>query len=227
MERLMLNELIGPLNDIEKKSAPPYVYIEGNRNLMFDGPRVSIVGSRKASLVGIDNSILLAKALVKKGVIVVSGLAEGIDTAAHKTAIKEGGKTIAVLGTPLDTCYPAENSKLQEELTKKHLVISQFPLKLPTQRGNFPMRNRTMALISHTTIIVEASDTSGSLHQGWEALRLGRPLFILESVVNNKKLTWPKEMIKYGAIVLSTKNLKPLFDVLPTSDILVNLDVAF
>lgn len=110
---------------------------------------------------------------------------------------------------------------------KNHLVISQFSPRSPIQRGNFPMRNRTMALISHASIIVEAGDTSGSLHQGWEALRLGRPLFILESIINNKKLKWPQEMIKYGAIILSTKDIKPLFDVLPTSSILVNLDVAF
>ena len=226
MERVALKDLMGPLNETEEKSAPPFVYIEGNHNFMLDGPRVSIVGSRKASQTGINNTILLAEALVKKGIIIVSGLAEGIDTAAHKAAIKDGGKTIAVLGTPLDVCYPVENRKLQEEIMKNHLVISQFPLKSTVQRGNFPMRNRTMALISHATIIVEAGDTSGSLHQGWEALRLGRPLFILESIMNNKKLKWPQEMIKYGAIALSTKDLKPLLDVLPTSGILVNLDAA-
>ena len=227
MEKIILNELIGPLNDIEKKSAPPYVYIAGDRNLMFNGPRVSIVGSRKASSVGIDNAVFLAKTLVKKGVVIVSGLAEGIDTAAHKTAIKEGGKTIAVLGTPLDVCYPAENRELQNEIMKNHLAISQFPLKSIIQRGNFPIRNRTMALISDASIIVEAGDTSGSLHQGWEALRLGRPLFILELIVNNKKLKWPQEMIRYGAVVLSINDLKPLLEVLPTSHNLVSLDVAF
>lgn len=226
MEKFMLNELMGPLNNVEERFAPDFVYVEGNYELMHE-PKVSIVGSRKASLEGINNTIILVKTLVKKNVAIVSGLAEGIDTTAHKTTIREGGKTIAVLGTPLDSYYPAGNRTLQEEIMKHHLAISQFPPKSLTQRKNFPIRNRTMALISNATIIIEAGETSGSLHQGWEALRLGRPLFILESIVNNKTLTWPKEMIKYGAMVLSLNNLNPLFDVLPNSGIFGELRCCF
>ncbi|MFA4887292.1 MAG: DNA-processing protein DprA [Candidatus Nanoarchaeia archaeon] len=226
MEKVLLDELMGPLNETEKKSAPPEVYIEGDRNLMLDGPRVSLIGSRKATPEGINNTTLLTKQLVKKEIIIVSGLAEGIDTTAHTTAIKEKGKTIAVLGTPLDKYYPLQNRELQNEIMKHHLAISQFPSTSSVRPANFPIRNRTMALISHASIIIEAGDTSGSLHQGWEALRLGRPLFILESVVNNKKLKWPQEMIKYGAMVLSVNHLKPLFEILPASGAQVNLDVV-
>jgi DNA processing protein len=119
----------------------------------------------------------LAAWLVRHGAVVVSGLAEGIDTAAHQGAIDAGGQTIGVIGTPLEKAYPAKNRALQTRLMDEYLVLSQFATGCPVQPKNFPIRNRTMALISHATIIVEAQEKSGSLHQGWEALRLGRPLF--------------------------------------------------
>ncbi|MGI0074658.1 MAG: DNA-processing protein DprA, partial [Nitrosotalea sp.] len=112
------------------------------------------------------------------------------------------GRTIAVIGTPLNKVYPKENLKLQEEIMKNHLVISQYPVGHKTTPKDFVLRNRTMALISDASIIVEAGETSGSLYQGWETLRLGRPLFICKIVVNNPELEWPKKMIEYGAIEL-------------------------
>jgi len=126
----------------------------------------------------------------------------GIDTIGHKTAIKNGGKTIAVIGTPLDKTYPKENTELQEEIMKNHLVISQYQVGHKTTRKDFVFRNRTMALISDASVIVEAGESSGSLYQGWETLRLGKQLFICKSVVQNPKLKWPKEMLEYGAIEL-------------------------
>ena len=227
MEKVALCELMGPLNDTEKKCAPDFVFVEGDRSLMVDGPRVAIIGSRKASKEGLANAEKLARELVKKGIVIVSGLAEGIDTVAHKTAIAKGGKTIAVLGTPLDKCYPAGNRELQEEIVKNHLAISQFAPTSSIQEKNFVIRNRTMALISHASVVVEAAENSGTRYQAWEAIRLARPLFILDSVANNLELKWPKEVIKYGAVVISVKDVKALLDVLPTSGGLVNIDVAF
>jgi DNA processing protein len=87
---------------------------------------------------------------------------------------------------------------------RDHLVVSQFSPGQPTARRNFPLRNRTMALISDASVIVEAGDGSGSLSQGWEALRLGRPLFLLKSILDRSGLTWPKTMLQYGAMVLET-----------------------
>ena len=142
-------------------------------------------------------------------------LQKAIDTVGHKTAIKYGGKTIAVIGTPLNKTYPKENSELQEEIMKNHLVISQYPIDHPITRKNFVLRNRTMALISDATVIVEAGESSGSLHQGWETLRLGRPLFICKDVINNNKLNWPKKMLQYGAIKLN--NSIDILENLPTS----------
>jgi hypothetical protein len=105
-----------------------------------------------------------------------------------------------VLGTPLDQFYPKGNHDLQQTLMREHLVVSQFPLGYPVTPKNFPIRNRTMALLTDATVIVEAGEKSGTVHQGWEALRLGRLLFLLESVAMEPALSWPKEMIHYGAI---------------------------
>jgi DNA processing protein len=140
--------------------------------------------------------------MVERGVVIVSGLATGIDTAAHEETLEHGGRTIAVLGTPLDEAHPASNAPLQRRLMEEHLVVTQFPAGHPTLRSNFPRRNRTMALLCHASVIVEAGESSGTLSQGWEALRLNRPLFILRSVFERSELTWPEEMRQYGARVL-------------------------
>jgi len=203
------------LNDVETKYAPKSLYVKGALKVPLPCPKVSVIGSRKASQHGLESTQKIAKTLVENQVIVVSGLAEGIDTVAHETAISLNGRTIAVIGTPLDKVFPRKNFDLQQEIMKNHLVVSQFPIGHSTTPKDFVLRNRTMALISDTSVIVEAGETSGSLHQGWETLRLGRPLFIWESVVNNKELKWPKKMIEYGAIELS--NPTDLLEVLPTS----------
>jgi len=217
LEFLSLNieELLGhPLNDIEKKVKVETLFVKGSLEIPLPCPKVSIIGSRKASPQGIENAQKIAKTLVENQVIIVSGLAEGIDTAAHETAIRMNGKTIAVIGTPLNKTFPSKNFNLQQEIMKNHLAVSQFPIGYPTKPKDFVLRNRTMALISDASVIVEAGKSSGSLHQGWETLRLGRPLFIWESVVNNKELDWPKEMMEYGAIELS--NPTDVLEVLPT-----------
>jgi DNA processing protein len=201
---LTVERLLGrPLNDIEKKNAPIILYTKGIIKIPLPGPKVSIVGSRKASSEGLRDTRKIANILVENQVMIVSGLAEGVDTSAHETTITAGGKTIAVLGTPLNKTYPKKNFHLQQKIMRNHLAISQFPIGHLTQPKDFVARNRTMALISDATIIVEAGDTSGSLHQGVEALRLGRSLFIWKSILNNKQVTWPQKMLKYGAMVLS------------------------
>jgi DNA processing protein len=213
--KISLQDLLGrPLNDIEQKNAPEALYIKGKIELPLPGPRVSIVGSRKASLNGLADSRMITNELVTNNVLIVSGLAEGIDTSAHTSAIKKGGQTVAVLGTPLDKSFPAKNFELQQKMMREYMAISQFEVDEAVKPKNFVIRNRTMALISDATIIVEASDRSGSLHQGWEAIRLGRPLFIWKSILNHK-VTWHKKMIEYGALVL--ENPTDVLEVLPTS----------
>ena len=110
-----------------------------------------------------------------------------------EATIATGGRTIAVLGTPLNKTYPLKNFKLQQEIMYNHLAISQFPIGHVTQPKDFVVRNRTMALISDATIIVEVEDTSGSLHQGCETLRLGRSLYIWKSIMNNNQVNMASE----------------------------------
>lgn len=207
--------LIGPLNEVEKKHAPARLFTAGRIELLRDGLRISVVGSRDATTEGLARARALSEALVSRGVVVVSGLAEGIDTQAHQAAINAGGATIAVLGTPLDVCFPKQNQELLDRIIQSHLAVSQFPVGFPPQKKNFPMRNRTMALLSDATIIVEAGEGSGTIHQGWEALRLGRPLFLLESLTKRTDLAWPAEMQQYGAEVLTKERLPVVLDNLP------------
>lgn len=180
-------------------------YYTGNLDLIYSRS-VAIVGARKPSEDGKKRARKLSKLLVESGFTIVSGLAAGIDTEAHKSAILNGGKTIAVIGTPLNSVYPKENSKLQNYIAHRHLLISQVPfIKYESQdyRSNrlfFPERNKTMSAITEATIIVEASDTSGTLIQARAALQQGRLLFILESCFQNKDITWPSYYEKRGAI---------------------------
>ena len=211
-----LKGLLGrPLNDIESKYAPKVIFYKGSMEPPLPCPRVSIIGSRGASEEGLLEAKEISKRLIENKVTIVSGLAKGIDTAGHKTAIKIGGKTIAVIGTPLNRVYPKENTDLQEEIMKNHLVISQYPVGRPTGKKDFVLRNRTMALISDASVIVEAGEGSGSLYQGWETLRLGRPLFLCKSVVNNSKLEWPKKMIQHGATELDDP--ADILEILPSN----------
>ena len=148
------------LTDAEKKHFPEKLFFGGDEDLLYEKRRVSVVGSRAASKEGLQRAKIISKTLVEHDIIVVSGLAKGIDTMAHQTAIGSGGRTIAVLGTPLNVPYPKENAALLDKIKKEHLAISQFPEGFPTQPKNFPIRNRTMALISDATIIIEATDKS-------------------------------------------------------------------
>ena len=200
---------------ISQQNAPATLYVAGDTTILQTGGRVAIVGSRAASQEGLARAAKLAKILTQRGDVVVSGLAAGIDTAAHKAAITSGGRTIAVLGTPLDRTYPRENAALQEEIMTRHLALSQFAPGERTHRSSFPERNRTMALLSDVTVIVEAGEKSGTIHQGWEAIRLGRGLFITKSTAENPALTWPKKFLDYGARVLADDSLELLFEYLP------------
>jgi DNA processing protein len=217
-------QLLGrPLNNIEQKFAPRQLYVASGKEIPIPGPRTAIVGSRKATLEGTKVAGKIASFLAKKGVVIVSGLAEGIDASAHEGAIKVAGSTIAVLGTPLDKFYPAKNAELQKTIMREHWAVSQFPAGHPTEPKNFVLRNRTMALISDASIIVEAGESSGSLHQGWEALRLGRPLFIWRSIMSDSSLKWPKKMQEYGAIELNDP--EEVMDALPSSQRIIRITV--
>lgn len=192
-------------------------YYKGNLDYLHT-ECISIVGARKVTENGKRRAARLAKELVEKNFTIVSGLAEGVDTAAHKSAIENNGRTIGVIGTPIDSYYPKENKELQDLIAESHLLISQVPFyrykkeHFNLHRHHFPRRNVTMASISKATVIVEASDTSGSLTQARACISQGKKLFILDSCFNNPKIKWPQTYQKKGAIRVKT-----------TSDILDNL----
>ncbi|MGE0093768.1 MAG: DNA-processing protein DprA [Alphaproteobacteria bacterium] len=171
---------------------------------------LAIVGTRNASTEGIARTQRLARELVERNFTVVSGLATGIDTAAHTAALDAGGRTIAVIGTPLGDFYPKENRALQERIASEFLLISQVPVlryrnqKPPQNRLFFPERNITMSALTEGTIIVEASETSGTLHQAKAAIHQGRKLFILDSCFHRSDITWPHRFAEQGAIRVKT-----------------------
>lgn len=166
---------------------------------------VAVVGTRKPTPDGIARAKKLVKALVKDDFTIVSGLAAGIDTVAHETAIAEGGRTVAVIGTPLSEVYPRENAALQRKIASEFLLISQVPVKryerqdYRKNRLFFPERNVTMSALTEATIIVEASETSGTLIQARAALLQRRKLFILDSCFR-KGLSWPPKFADKGAV---------------------------
>lgn len=181
-------------------------YYRGNWELIESPKTIAIVGSRLASPAGIKRTQKLTKLLVQEGYTIVSGLARGIDTAAHTTAIRENGDTVAVIGTPITESYPKENSQLQELIATKHLLISQVPIirynnqDYRRNRIFFPERNALMSALTQATVIVEAGETSGSLIQAKEALYQRRKLFILDSCFQNPSISWPKKFEAKGAI---------------------------
>lgn len=183
-------------NDLFRRSgeAEPEIYLAGDYNLLLR-PSVSVIGARDVSEEGMRRASRVAREMAKAGIVVTSGLAKGVDTSAHNGALDVGGDTVAVIGTPLDKCYPAENAELQQEIWQRHLLVSQFTPGQRTFPSDFPKRNRLMAQLSDASVIVEASDTSGTLHQAAECVRLGRWLFIMKSVVENPKLSWPAKFI--------------------------------
>jgi DNA processing protein len=192
--------------ELRQASHPSEIlYYKGNLDLLST-KCVSIVGARKASEEGEKRARRLAKLLVDEGYTIVSGLAAGIDRNAHEAAIRGKGQTIAVIGTPVDQYYPKEHKDLQDYIAENHLLISQVPFyrykneHFKEHRYYFPRRNVTMASISLATVIVEASDTSGSLTQARACIQQGKQLFILESCFNVPGLKWPHSYEKKGAI---------------------------
>lgn len=181
------------------------LYYSGNLNLLNTNC-IAIVGTRRPSDDGIKRATKMATLLVENGFTIVSGLAEGIDTSAHKAAIAANGNTIAVIGTPLHNFYPKSNSELQKYIALNHLLLSQVPfyhykqISIFGQRSFFPERNKTMSALTQATIIIEAGETSGTLIQAKAALEQGRKLFILESCFHNKNISWPEKFLNQGAI---------------------------
>ncbi|HEY0428799.1 MAG TPA: DNA-processing protein DprA [Pyrinomonadaceae bacterium] len=180
---------------------PPIVlYVKGDWQACAESPCVAVVGSRRCSTYGENASEMLARDLAVKGVCIVSGLARGIDSAAHRGAVRARGKTIAVLGTGIDSVYPKENAKLVSEiLDTGGAVVSQFPLATPPLKDNFPYRNRIISGLSLGVLIVEASERSGSLITARLAMEQNREVLAVPGNITSKNSFGTNYLIKSGA----------------------------
>ncbi|MHB1739758.1 MAG: DNA-processing protein DprA [Actinomycetes bacterium] len=164
---------------------PPFLFHRGRLD-PTDAGGVAVVGTRTPSGRGVDRAASIAAGLARRGVTVISGLAAGIDTAAHTGALQAGGRTVAVIGTGLLTHYPAKNRRLQDRIGSEHLVLSQFwPEAAPT-KSSFPMRNAVMSGYAAATVVVEAAYRSGARMQARLALEHGRPVFLLDTLLEHE-----------------------------------------
>lgn len=169
---------------------PPLIFVAGTLQ-PGDARSLAVVGTRSASARGAEAARAIAQDLVAAGYTVASGLARGIDTAAHTGALESNGRTLAVIGTGLTRTYPPENAALQRRIAAECAVISQFWPDAPPSRRTFPMRNAVMSGLTLATVVVEASHTSGSRMQARLALAHGRPVFLLRSLLDQ---AWAREL---------------------------------
>lgn len=170
---------------------PPVIFVRGKLAQPDNG--ICIVGSRKAGQAAIEAATQIAHLIVKENWTVVSGLAEGIDTAAHSETLKLGGRTVAVIGNGIDYYYPPKNRGLQHAIEDRGLVISQFWPGTSPKKYSFPMRNAVMSAYARATIIVSAKENSGTRHQAKQAAAHGRPLVVSRAVYENT--TWARKLV--------------------------------
>jgi len=177
---------------------PLSLYIKG-RFLPEDEKAIGIVGSRSTSQYGLNAADRLAYQLGQVGFTVISGLARGTDTAAHRGALKSGGRTIAVLGGALDCLYPPENKGLADEIAKQGAVISEYPMGRQADRMTFPYRNRIIAGLSRGVLLTESGIKGGSMHTADAAMEQGRTVFALPGRIDTPGAKGPHQLIKNGA----------------------------
>lgn len=171
---------------------PRFLYVQGNASLLGQ-PSLSVIGTRSPSLEGKKMAVESAYAIGKRSYVVASGLALGIDGVAHKTALENGFPTIAVLGTPLTSCYPPEHVLLQQEIARRGALVSRFAPSSPTQKWFFLLRNRLMSALSLASVVVEDRDGGGAVRQAAFALEQKKYLFLYQSSLDNHSFLWPKE----------------------------------
>jgi DNA processing protein len=187
----MLREIADP---------PITLYVRGAWEECLTQPCVAIIGSRMCSTYGINAAEMIARDLASRGLSIISGLARGIDTAAHRGAIAAGGKTVAVLGTGIDGAYPKENTRLIKQiLDAGGAVVSQFPLGTPPLKDNFPYRNRIISGLSLAVLIVEASERSGSLITARLAMEQNREVMAVPGNITSANSYGTNYLIKCGA----------------------------
>ena len=178
---------------------PAYLYVRGDKQLLNYPLKATIIGSREASLYGITTASNFAFELANENIVIVSGGARGIDTAAIKGAMKAGGKVIAVIGNGIDVNYPKENAELFNRVAENGLIVSEFPIGMGPLAQNFPVRNRIMTALGDITVVVEAGERSGALISATHALEQGKPLFAVPGNIESPTSVGTNELLRDGA----------------------------
>jgi DNA processing protein len=194
---------------------PIALYVRGDLKMACQRPCLAVVGSRRCSTYGINSAASLSRDLAARGLTIVSGLARGIDAAAHRGALETAGSTIAVVGTGLETTYPREHKKLEDEIAESGAVISEFPLGTPPLPQNFPYRNRVLSGLSFGVLIVEAAEHSGSLITARLAYEQGREVFAVPGNITSQTSFGPNYLIKDGAKLV--QHWRDVIEELPRS----------
>lgn len=195
---LTLGDSAYPQNLTEIDDAPPLLWVRGRSELLQD-PQLAIVGSRHASRQGVNTAKDFAQHLSQQGLTITSGLALGIDAAAHEGGLLGIGKTIAVVATGLDRVYPAANKALAHQIAEEGVLVSEFPLGTKPLAYNFPKRNRIISGLSLGTLVVEAALQSGSLITARTALEQGREVFAVPGSIHNPQAKGCHQLIRQGA----------------------------
>lgn len=181
---------------------PLALYVRGSI-LSRDRRAVAVVGTRRATHYGMQSTRKIAGQLARAGITIESGLALGVDTAAHEAALKAGGRTIAVIGSGLDCFYPPENAKLADEITEQGAVITEFPFGREPDKTTFPMRNRIVSGMSEGVLVVEAGRRSGATITANQALQQGRSVFAIPGRIDSYASIGTHELIKNGAYLVT------------------------
>ena len=194
---IVLDDGVYPQMLREIDDPPIVLYVQGDWQTCVENPCLAFVGSRRSSTYGVNASEMLARELAKKGVTIVSGLARGIDAAAHRGAVESGGKTIAVIGTGIDQVYPKEHKFLVGQILESGgAIVSQFPLETPPLPENFPYRNRIISGLSLGVVIVEATERSGSLITARLAIEQNREVFAVPGNITSSNSYGTNYLIK-------------------------------
>ncbi len=202
---------------------PPLLLFCLGRLELLNAPNLAIVGTRRPTPYGIAVTERLAADLARAGLTISSGMARGIDTAAHKACLTVGGDTIAIFGCGVDVVYPAENRKLHADIVQRGLVVSEFPMASPPYPQNFPIRNRIVSGLAHGVLVVEGAEYSGSAITARLALEQGREVFAIPGNITNKMSWGPNLLIKQGAKL--TQRWEDVFFDLP-EDVRLHLSAA-
>lgn len=184
-------------------SAPPLLFVRGRVDVL-QSSQLAIVGARNATAGGLDCATKFARSLCQRGLTITSGLALGIDAAAHQGALDVGGSTIAVLGTGVDVIYPRSNLKLAQAIVESGALVSELPLGSPPRREHFPQRNRLISGLAHGVLVVEAAVQSGSLITAHFAAEQGREVFAVPGSIHNPMARGCHALIRNGARLVET-----------------------